>query len=89
MKNEWLRVVRMFWDVSKMDTLRYRVIRCILTGCRVCFVAHEYAAGENGCQLDGHTVHITDMFTCDDDNHLIRNLNHHNRGYGYTRVVGN
>jgi hypothetical protein len=23
MKNEWLRVVRMFWDVSKMDTLRF------------------------------------------------------------------
>ena len=58
-------------------------------GCRVCFVAHEYAAGENGRRLDGHTVRITDVFICDDANHSMHRLYHHNCGYGYARVVDN
>ena len=52
-------------------------------GCCVCFVSREYAAGENGCLLDGHTVHITDVFKCDDANRSMRRLYHPNRGYGY------
>ena len=58
-------------------------------GCRICFVAHESAAGENGRRLDGCTVHITDVFTCDDANRLMCRLYHHNHGYGYARVVDN
>ena len=51
--------------------------------CRLCFVVREYAAGENGRRLDGRTVRITDVFTCDDANRSMRRLYHHNRGYGY------
>ena len=50
--------------------------------CHVCFVAREYAAGENGCRLDGHIVQITDVFTCNDANRSMRR-------HGYTRVVDN
>ena len=52
-------------------------------GCRVCSVAREYAAGENGRRLDGCTVRITDVFTCNDANRSMHHLYHHNRGYGY------
>ena len=52
-------------------------------GCR------EYAAGENGRRLDGCTIRITDVFICDDANRLMHHLYHHNRGYGYKRVVNN
>ena len=52
-------------------------------GWRVCFVAREYAAGENGRRLDGHTIRITDVFTCDDANGSMHHLDHHNHGYGY------
>ena len=58
-------------------------------GCHVCFVAREYTARENGHQLDGRTVHITDVFTCDDANRLIHRHYHHNHGYGYARVDDN
>ena len=58
-------------------------------GCRVCFVACEYATGENGRWLDESTIRITDVFTCDDANRLMHHLYHHNRGYGYAQVVDN
>ena len=51
-------------------------------GCRVCFLAHEYGARENGHRLDGGTVRITDVFTCNDANSSMHRLYHHNRGYG-------
>ena len=56
-------------------------------GCRVGFVAREYAAGENGCRLDGRTVCISEVFHCDDANRSMRRLFHHNHGYAYTRFV--
>ena len=56
-------------------------------GCRVCFVAYEYAVGENGCRLDGTTICITDVFKSDNKNRLIPRLYHHNCGYGYATVV--
>ena len=56
-------------------------------GCRVCFVAREYAAGENGCRLDGRMVCISEVFHCDDANRSMRRLFHHNRGYAYARFV--
>jgi len=52
-------------------------------GCHVCFVVREYAAWENGRRLDGCTVCITDVFTCDDANGSVHHLDHHNHGYGY------
>ena len=55
-------------------------------GCHVCFNAHEYTAGENGRWLDGRTLCITDVFTCDDANCSMHHLYHHNRGYVYARL---
>ena len=43
-------------------------------GCHVCFVACEYAARENGRQLDGTTICITNVYKSDDENHLMRRL---------------
>ena len=51
------------------------------------FVACEYAAGENGHRLDGHTVFILEVFQCDDANRSMWRLFHHNHGYVYARVV--
>ena len=56
-------------------------------GCCVCFVAREYAAGDNGHRLDGRTIQITDVCTCNDANCSMRRLYHHNVDYGYARVV--
>ena len=56
-------------------------------GCRVCFVAREYAARENGHCLDGCTVCILEVFKCDDANCSMRRLFRHNRGYANARVV--
>ena len=56
-------------------------------GCRVCFVAREYAARENGQRLDGRTVCISEVIQCDDANRSMRRLFHHNLGYPYVQVV--
>jgi hypothetical protein len=56
-------------------------------GCRVCFAAREYAAGENGQRLDGAIVRITDVFTPESENSSVRRLYHHNRGYAYAVVL--
>ena len=49
-----------------------------LDGCRICFTAREYAAGENGHLLDGAVVTITKVFTSDHENHTMQCLYHHN-----------
>ena len=77
------------WMMLPNELSRYTINSDGSDGCRVCFVAHEYTARENGCRLDGRTVCITDVFTCDDANHSMHGLYHHNHGYGYARVVDN
>jgi hypothetical protein len=56
-------------------------------GCRIGFLAREYAARENGRRLDGVIVQITEVFTPDHDNHYMQCLYHHNHGYVYAIVL--
>ena len=56
-------------------------------GCRVCFAAREYAAGDNDRHLDGAIVKIVDVFTADHSNSMMRRLFHHNRGCAYATVL--
>ena len=56
-------------------------------GCRVCFTAREYAAGENCQCLDGALVQLTDVFHSEVMNRSLRRLYHHNRGYAYAVVL--
>jgi hypothetical protein len=56
-------------------------------GCRVCFTAREYAAGENYQRLDGCIVKLTDVFTAEHENRSMRYLFHRNCGYAYAVVV--
>ena len=56
-------------------------------GCRICFAAREYAAGENDFRLDGAIVKLTDVFTADHENRSMRYLFHRNCGYAYAVVV--
>ena len=46
-------------------------------GCRACFTAQEYAAGENCQHLDGALVQLTDVFIPEDANRSMRCLYHH------------
>ena len=55
-------------------------------GCRVCFAAREYAAGENDCRFDGAIVRIVEIFTADHPNSMMRRL-FHNHGYAYATVL--
>ena len=56
-------------------------------GCRVCFAAREYAAGDNDRCLDGAIVKIVEVFTADHPNSTMRRLFHHNRGYASAIVL--
>ena len=56
-------------------------------GCRVCFTAREYAAGDNDLRLDGATVKITEVFTAEHVNCMMQHLFFHNCGYAYAVVV--
>jgi hypothetical protein len=50
-------------------------------GCRVSFVAKEYAAGEKGAKLNGAIVRIVDVFLPDNPNRTVRQLYQHNHSY--------
>jgi hypothetical protein len=56
-------------------------------GCRVAFLAKEYAAGERGLGLNGAIVRIVDVYLPDNENRSARRLYHHNRGYGIGEIV--
>ena len=56
-------------------------------GCLVCFVAREVATSGNAARLNGLVVCVVDMFMSDHENHAIRRLFHHNRGYAYGWIV--
>ena len=56
-------------------------------GCRVCFAAREYVAGDNDHRLDGAIVKIVEVFTADHPNSMMRRLFHHNRGYASAIVL--
>ena len=56
-------------------------------GCHVCFTAREYAAGDNDLRLDGATVKITEVFTTEHVNLMMRHLFFHNCSYAYAVVV--
>ena len=56
-------------------------------GCHVCFTSCEFTAGENGHRLDGAIVLITQMFTPEFENRLMRRLYHHNHGYTYATIL--
>ena len=58
-------------------------------GCRVCFVAREYATGENACRLDGRIIKIMQAYQSDDENRSMRRLCHHNHSYAYSVVENN
>jgi len=56
-------------------------------GCRVCFAAREYAAGDNDRRLDGAIVQIVEVFMADHPNSMMRRLFHHNHGYASAIVL--
>ena len=55
-------------------------------GCRVCFTAREYAAGDNDRRWDGAIEKITDVFSADYENSSMH-LFHHNRAYASAVVL--
>ena len=73
--------------VERTNLAGYEVSEDGTDGCRVCFAAHEYASGENGCQLDDSLVRITAAFLPDSENRSMRALFHRNRGYAYEEIV--
>jgi hypothetical protein len=56
-------------------------------GCRVGFVAKEYAAGEKGARLDGVIVQIVDVFLPHNPKGMVIRLYHHNCGYAVGDIV--
>ena len=56
-------------------------------GCRICFAAREYAAGDNDRRLDGAIVKIVEVFTADHPNSMMHHLFHPNHGYTYATVL--
>ncbi len=56
-------------------------------GCRVCFMAREYAAGDNDLRLVGAVVKITEVFTAEHANRTMRRLFFHNCSYANAVVV--
>ena len=56
-------------------------------GCRVAFLAKEYAAGERGLGLNAVIVWIVDVYLPDNENRSARRLYHHNHGYAVGEVV--
>ena len=69
------------------ELARYTIQDNGADGCRVCFTSREFAAGENGRQLDGAIVRITHVFTPESINRSMRCLYHHNRGYAYANIL--
>ena len=52
------------------------------------FVSHlEFAAGENGHQLDEAIIFIAQMFTPKSENWSMRHLYYHNCGYVYATIL--
>ena len=47
-------------------------------GCRVAFLAKEYAAGDRGLRWNGAIVRIIDVYLSDNPNRMARHLYHHN-----------
>ena len=56
-------------------------------GCRVAFLAEEFAAGERGLGLNGAIVWIVDVYFPDNENRSAHRLYHHNCGYAVGEVV--
>jgi hypothetical protein len=56
-------------------------------GCHAGFMTREYAARDNGPWLDGAIVEIMTVFTPKSENHSMRCLHNHNRGYAYLIVL--
>jgi hypothetical protein len=56
-------------------------------GCRICFMAREYAIGENAQRLDGLLLRVTEVFLPDSPNRSMRQLYRCNRGYAYAETV--
>ena len=76
--------------------LRYFVLRKLACytieenssdGCLVCFMAREYAAGDNDLCLDGAVMEITEVFAAEHANRTMRRLFFHNCGYANAVVV--
>ena len=73
--------------VDKTHLAVYQVLPDGSDGCRVCFVAREFAVGARGQSLDGCMVMITEMVLPDDANSAKRHLFHRNRGYAIAKVL--
>ena len=56
-------------------------------GCRISFLAKEYASGDKGLRLNGAIVRIVEVFLPDNPNRTARRLYHHNRGYAVGEIV--
>ena len=77
----WLRM-------KAVDDTACYTIKCDGTdGCRVAFLAKEYAAGDRGLRLNGAIVRIVDVFQPDNPNRMARRLYHHNHGYALGEIV--
>jgi hypothetical protein len=56
-------------------------------GCRVAFLAKEYAAGKKGLCLNGANVRIIEVFLPDSENRSAHCLYHHNHGYTVGEII--
>ena len=56
-------------------------------GCRVCFTVREYASGDNDHRLDEAVVKITEVFTAEHVNRMMRQLFFHFHNCGYANAV--
>ena len=69
--------------VEQTHLAGYEVREDGTNGCRVCFMAREYAIGGMAHRLDGCLLRITEVFLPDLENSSVRALYHRNRSYSY------
>ena len=73
--------------VERIHLAGYAVGEDGTDGCRVCFMAREYAIGGMARRLGGCLLGITKVFLPDSENCSMRVLYHRNHGYGYSETV--
>jgi hypothetical protein len=73
--------------VEKMNLAVHEVREDGSDGCCICFMAREYAIGQNAQRLDGLLLTVTEVFLPDSPNSSMRHLYHHNHGYAYAETV--
>ena len=56
-------------------------------GCRISFLAKEYATGDRGVRLNGAIVRMVEVFLPNNPNRTARRLYHHDCSYAVGEIV--